>query len=51
MSFTTRIIGAPNTLEHRVFLESQGKICSFFHDIPLFADKQKNVYVSDLFDF
>ena len=34
---------APNTLEHRVFLEKNGKPISAFHDIPLFADESKTV--------
>jgi len=41
--YGTRIIGAPNTLEHRVFIEKNGKPISAFHDIPLFADESKTV--------
>jgi len=41
--YTTRIIGAPNTLEHRVFIEQDGAVVSPFHDIPLFADQSNNV--------
>jgi inorganic pyrophosphatase len=37
--YATRIIGAPNTLEHRVFIEQNGVPISPFHDIPLFADR------------
>ncbi|EUC57338.1 inorganic pyrophosphatase [Rhizoctonia solani AG-3 Rhs1AP] len=37
--FTPRLIGAPNTLEHRVFIEQDGQPVSPFHDIPLFADQ------------
>ncbi|KAI9348591.1 inorganic pyrophosphatase [Obelidium mucronatum] len=37
--YKTRVVGAPNTLEHRVYIEnSQGKVVSPFHDIPLFAN-------------
>ncbi|ORY07742.1 inorganic diphosphatase [Basidiobolus meristosporus CBS 931.73] len=39
-----RILGAPNTLEHRVYFEKDDKIISPFHDIPLFANDTKNVY-------
>ncbi|GFZ50250.1 PPase [Saitozyma sp. JCM 24511] len=41
--YQTRIIGAANTLEHRVFVEKEGKVVSPFHDIPLFADEQKTI--------
>ncbi|RSH93641.1 Inorganic pyrophosphatase [Saitozyma podzolica] len=41
--YQTRIIGAANTLEHRVFIEKEGKVVSPFHDIPLFADEQKTI--------
>jgi len=41
--YRTRIIGAPNTLGHRVFLEKDGKVVSPFHDIPLFADEAKTI--------
>ncbi|KAK9763000.1 Inorganic pyrophosphatase [Basidiobolus ranarum] len=42
--FKTRVVGAPNTLEHRIFFEKDGKPVSPFHDIPLFANDTKNVY-------
>ena len=41
--YQTRQIGAANTLEHRVFIEQNGKVISSFHDIPLFADESKTV--------
>ncbi|KAJ3244168.1 Inorganic pyrophosphatase [Chytriomyces hyalinus] len=42
--YKTRVVGAPNTLEHRVYIEnSQGKVVSPFHDIPLFANAEKTV--------
>ncbi|ODN78306.1 inorganic pyrophosphatase [Cryptococcus amylolentus CBS 6039] len=42
--YQTRIIGAANTLEHRVFIENkEGKVVSPFHDIPLFADEAKTI--------
>jgi inorganic pyrophosphatase len=28
--FTTRVVGAANTLEHRVFIEKDGKVVSPF---------------------
>ncbi|KAG0207571.1 Inorganic pyrophosphatase [Mortierella sp. GBA30] len=42
--FTTRIVGAPNTLEHRVFIERNGAPVSAFHDVPLYADKANNIF-------
>ncbi|ORX90376.1 pyrophosphatase-domain-containing protein [Basidiobolus meristosporus CBS 931.73] len=42
--YQNRIIGAPNTLEYRVYFEQNGKIISPFHDIPLFANDTKTVY-------
>lgn len=41
--FTARKIGAPNTLEHRIFVEKDGAPLSPFHDIPLFANEQQTV--------
>ncbi|KAK9327939.1 inorganic pyrophosphatase [Lipomyces starkeyi] len=41
--YTTRAIGAANTLEHRLFIEKDGVPISPFHDIPLFANEQKTV--------
>ncbi|KAF1836663.1 inorganic pyrophosphatase [Decorospora gaudefroyi] len=43
MSYTTRKIGAPNTLEHRVFIEKDGQLVSPWHDIPLYANEQQTV--------
>ncbi|KAF9924500.1 Inorganic pyrophosphatase [Linnemannia zychae] len=42
--FTTRVVGAPNSLEHRVFIERNGVPVSAFHDIPLYADKANNIF-------
>lgn len=41
--FTARKIGAPNTLEHRIYVEKDGVPCSPFHDIPLYANEQQTV--------
>jgi len=41
--FTARRIGAPNTLEHRVYLEKDGLPVSAFHDVPLYANDQGTV--------
>ncbi|CAE7168896.1 unnamed protein product [Rhizoctonia solani] len=41
--YTPRLIGAPNTLEHRVFIEQDGQPVSPFHDIPLFADQNLGI--------
>jgi len=45
MEYTTRIIGAPNTFEHRVFIEDKATktVLSPFHDIPLWANEQKTI--------
>ncbi|KAF9108798.1 Inorganic pyrophosphatase [Mortierella sp. AM989] len=43
-SYSTRVIGAPNTLEHRIYFEKDGAPISAFHDIPLYANKAKNVF-------
>lgn len=42
-AYTTRTVGAANTLEHRIYLEKDGKPISPFHDIPLFANEQQTV--------
>jgi len=41
--FTVRKVGAPNTLDHRVYIEKDGVPISPFHDIPLFADSQQTL--------
>jgi inorganic pyrophosphatase len=41
--FTARRIGAPNTLEHRIYIEKDGVPLSPFHDIPLYANEQQSV--------
>ncbi|KAG0204202.1 Inorganic pyrophosphatase [Mortierella sp. GBA30] len=43
-AYSTRVIGAPNTLEHRVYIEKDGAPVSSFHDVPLYANEAKNVY-------
>ena len=42
-SYSVRKIGAPNTLEHRIYIEKDGYPVSPFHDIPLYANEQKTV--------
>ncbi|KAJ2756157.1 Inorganic pyrophosphatase [Coemansia aciculifera] len=44
MSFTTRTVGQPDTLDYRVFIEKNGTPVSAFHDIPLFADEANKIY-------
>ncbi|KAJ1817694.1 Inorganic pyrophosphatase [Coemansia sp. RSA 2599] len=44
MSYTTRVVGQPDTLDYRVFIEKDGKVVSPFHDIPLFADEANRIY-------
>jgi len=41
--YSTRLIGAPNTLDHRVYIEQGGTVLSPFHDIPLFADLNNGI--------
>ncbi|KAF7347717.1 Gamma-tubulin RING complex protein [Mycena venus] len=42
--YTPRLVGAANTLEHRVFIEQNGSVVSPFHDIPLFADQNNGIF-------
>jgi inorganic pyrophosphatase len=46
MSYQPRIVGSPNSLEYRVFIENAAtkKIVSPFHDIPLFANQEQTIY-------
>ena len=41
--YTARKIAAPNTLEHRIYIEKDGVPVSPFHDIPLYANEQQTV--------
>jgi inorganic pyrophosphatase len=41
--FKVRKIGAPNTLEHRIYIEKDGVPISPFHDIPLYANEQQTI--------
>jgi hypothetical protein len=41
--YTVRKVGAPNTLEHRIYIEKDGIPISPFHDIPLYANEQQTV--------
>lgn len=41
--YKTRKVGAPNTLEHRIYIEKDGVPVSPFHDIPLYANEQQTV--------
>ena len=42
-SYGVRKVGAPNTLEYRVYTEMDGKPVSPFHDIPLYANEQQTI--------
>jgi len=42
--YTPRIIGSPNTFEHRVYIERNGNVISPFHDLPLFADPNNGIF-------
>lgn len=41
--YTVRKIGAPNTLEHRVYIEKDGVHVSPFHDVPLYANAEQTI--------
>ncbi|KAK3995492.1 inorganic pyrophosphatase [Cladorrhinum sp. PSN332] len=41
--YGVRKVGAPYTLEHRVYVEKDGVPISPFHDIPLYANAEKTV--------
>lgn len=41
--YSVRKNGAPNTLEHRIYIEKEGVPLSPFHDIPLYANEQQTV--------
>ncbi|KAK1752476.1 putative inorganic pyrophosphatase [Echria macrotheca] len=41
--YTVRKVGAPNTFEHRVYIEKDGVPISPFHDIPLYANAEQTV--------
>ncbi|KAK2050156.1 pyrophosphatase-domain-containing protein [Colletotrichum somersetense] len=41
--YTLRKVGAPNTLEHRVYIEKDGLPVSPFHDIPLYANQEQTI--------
>jgi len=43
VSYTTRPSGESNTTEWSLYLEENGAPVSFFHDIPLWADKEKGI--------
>jgi len=42
--YTPRIIGSPNTFDHRVFIEHNGRVVSSFHDVPLLADANNGIF-------
>ena len=42
--YSVRKNGAPNTLEHRIYIEKDGVPLSPFHDIPLYANEQQTVF-------
>ncbi|TIA46021.1 pyrophosphatase-domain-containing protein [Aureobasidium pullulans] len=41
--YSVRSVGAPHTLEHRIFIEKDGQPVSPFHDIPLYANEQQTI--------
>ena len=41
--YGVRKVAAPNTLEHRVYVEQDGVPVSPFHDIPLYANQEQTI--------
>lgn len=41
--YTVRKVGAPHTLDHRVYIEKDGVPVSPFHDIPLYANQEQTI--------
>lgn len=41
--YSIRKVGAPFTLEHRVYIEKDGQPISPFHDIPLYANAEQTI--------
>jgi inorganic pyrophosphatase len=41
--YKTRKVAAPNTLEHRIYIEKDGVPVSPFHDIPLYANEAQTI--------
>lgn len=41
--YSVRTVGAPYTLEHRVYIEKDGTPVSPFHDIPLYANDDHTI--------
>jgi inorganic pyrophosphatase len=41
--YTVRKVAAPNTFEHRVYIEKDGVPVSPFHDIPLYANQEQTI--------
>ena len=44
MVYSVRQIGAKNTLDYKAYIEQDGKVISSFHDVPLYADKENNIF-------
>lgn len=42
-AYSVRKVGAPHTLEHRIYIEKDGVPVSPFHDIPLYANEQQTI--------
>lgn len=43
MAYSVRKVAAPNTLEHRVYIEKDGVPVSPFHDVPLYANQEQTI--------
>lgn len=43
-TYVTRVRGTRRTPSHRIYIEQDGKPISPFHDIPLLADADKNIF-------
>lgn len=41
--YSVRKVAAPNTLQHRVYIEKDGVPVSPFHDVPLYANQEQTI--------
>jgi inorganic pyrophosphatase len=44
MAFVTKTIGKADSTDFRVYLSKDGDVLSYFHDLPLYADKSKQYF-------
>ncbi|KAL6950962.1 Inorganic pyrophosphatase [Hanseniaspora vineae] len=44
MAYTTRQVGPKNSLDFKLYIEKDGKPVSPFHDIPLYANEEEQIF-------